>query len=208
MNVLEVRALPLRVAGLQALAAATLLGATAGGLDQTGTASQVLLGLAVLLAALLALAVDEPSAELLDATPTTLSRRVARRLAALSFAVVPLWLLALGFVALRGADVPVAMLTLQLTALVALGLALPAALRRWRRIAEPGVLAGPALLGLLLAADVLPRSLQLTPQQTWGPPWEVAHLRWTALLVLGASTLLVALSDPATARRQWRAPRR
>jgi hypothetical protein len=200
VNRLEVRALPLRVVGLQVLAAVVLLSATAKGLDEAGTASQVLLGVAVLLAAMLALAVDEPAAELLDATPTPLSRRVARRLAVLAGAVVPLWLVGLGAVALRGADVSTGMLTLQLAALVALGLALPAALRRWRRVAEPGVLAGPALIGFLLAADLLPRALRLMPQQTWGPPWEVAHLRWSALLLAGASVLLVALSDPATAR--------
>jgi hypothetical protein len=200
VSVLEVRSLPLRAVALQVAAAVALLAATARGLDDAGTASQVLLGLAVLLAATLALAVDEPAAELLDATPTGLSRRVARRLGVLAAAVVPLWLLALVLVAVRGADVPVLLLTLQLAALVALGLALPSALRRWRRVAEPGVLTGPLLVGFLLAADQLPRSLALTSQQGWGPPWEVTHLRWGAVLLAGASVLLVVLSDPATAR--------
>jgi hypothetical protein len=116
VNRLEVRALPLSVGRPQVLAAVTLIGVTAGGLDEASTASQVLRGLAVLLAATLALAVDEPAAELLDGTPTPWRRRVARRLAALAVLSVPLWLLGLGAVAWRGGDVSTGMLTLQLAA--------------------------------------------------------------------------------------------
>ena len=32
------------------------------------------------------------------------------------------------------------------------------------------------------------------------PPFEVAHLRWSAALLAAVSVLLVGLSDPATAR--------
>jgi hypothetical protein len=55
-------------------------------------------------------------------------------------------------------------------------------------------------VGFLLAADRLLRSLRLMPEQTWGPPWEVAQLRWSAVLLAGVSVLVVALADPATAR--------
>lgn len=199
MRRLEVRSLPLRSIALQLGAAVALVAVTLRGLDAPGTASQVLLGVAVLLAATLALAVDEPGAEVLDATPTPFARRVGRRLLALGGLAAALWLLALAVVALRGADVPVVLLTLQGLALVCLGLAIPAALRRWRRTPEPALVAGPVLIGFLIAVEQLPRALTLEPLQPWGPAWDVAHLRWSAVLLAGLSVLLVALSDPATA---------
>lgn len=199
MTRLEIRSLPLRSVALQLGAAVALVAVTLRGLDGAGTATQVLQGVALLLAATLALAVDEPGAEVLDATPTPYARRVGRRLLALAGLAAGLWLLALAVVALRGADVPAVLLTVQALALLSLGLAVPAALRRWRRMSEPGLVAGPVLIGFLIAVDQLPRSLTLKPLQSWGPPWEVAHLRWAAVLLAGLSVLLVALSDPATA---------
>jgi len=125
MTAVEVHSLPLRSVALQLGAAVVLVAATLAGLDQAGTASQVLLGVAVLLAATLALAVDEPGAEVLDATATPFSARVGHRVLLLCAVAAPIWLLALAVVALRGADVPVRMLSLQALALVALGVASP-----------------------------------------------------------------------------------
>jgi hypothetical protein len=88
MSRLEVRALPLRAVALLLGGALALLAVTAPGLDDPGTASSVLQGLAVLLAAAAALAVDEPAAELLDATPTGLGRRTGRRLGVLALVLV------------------------------------------------------------------------------------------------------------------------
>ena len=204
MTGLEIRSLPLRSIGLQLVAAVALVAVTLRGLDSVGTATQVLQGVALLLAATLALAVDEPGAEVLDATPTPFARRVGRRLLVLGWPAVALWSLALAVVTLRGADVPVVLLSLQGLALLSVGLAVPAMLRRWRRMWEPGLVAGPVLIGFLIAVDQLPRSLALMPLQPWGPPEEVAHLRWAAVLLAGVSVLLVALSDPATAVRHRR----
>jgi hypothetical protein len=206
MTVVEAHGLPLRSIALQLGAAVVLMGATLTGLDNPLVAGQVLLGVAVLLAAVLALAVDEPGAEVLDATATRFAVRVSRRLALLSCAVLPLWLLTLAVVELRGQS-PMLLPTLQAVALAALAIAVSAGLRRWRRMPEPALLVGPLLLGFLLAAQQLPRSLALMPSQPWGPPWEVVHLRWTAVLLAALSVLLMALSDPATAsarRRPWR----
>jgi hypothetical protein len=120
---------------------------------------------------------------------------------------VPLWLLALAVVALRGADVPVRMLTLQALALGALGIAVAAALRRWRRMAEPGLVAGPVLVAFLVVAHQLPRSLTLMPSQPWDPSWRAAQLRWATVLIAALAVLLIGLSDPATASSpRW--PRR
>jgi hypothetical protein len=207
MTAIEVHTLPLRSVALQLGAAVTLVAATLAGLDQAGTASQVLLGVAVLLAATLALAVDEPGAEVLDATATPFAVRVAHRVLLLCAVAAPLWLLALAVVALRGADVPVRMLSLQALTLVALGVAVAAALRRWRRMAEPGLVAGPVLVGFLVAAYQLPRSLTLMPLHPGDPSWHAAQLRWTAVLLVALAVLLIGLSDPATASG-LRRPRR
>lgn len=204
MTRLEARALPLRAAALHLTGAGVLLLVTAPALDGPGTALQVLQGLAVLLAATLALAVDEPGAELLDATATPFAVRVARRLLALSAVVLPLWLLALLLVTWRGADLPLAGVTLEALGLVALALAAAAALRRWRRTAEPGAVSGAVLIAFFVVVDQLPRAAAVVPFQLWGPPWEAVQLRWTAVLLAAGSVLLVALSDPATARTRRR----
>lgn len=204
MSRLEIRSLPLRAIALQLGAAVALVAVTFRGLDSTSTATQVLQGLALLLAATLAFAVDEPGAEVLDATPTPYARRVGRRLPALAGLAAGLWVLTLALVALRGADVAARLLTLQAVTLIALGLAVAAALRRWRRMPEPGLVAGPVLIGFLIGLDQLPRPLAVMPLQAWGPPWEVTHLRWTAIALAALSVLLVGLSDPATAVRRRR----
>lgn len=194
------RALPRRPVALHVAAAVALLGATLSGLDEEGTALLVLRGVALLLAAALALAADEPSAILLDATPTSLARRLAARLAVLVVLLLAVWGLSLGAVTARGSDVPVAALTLELSGLAALALAVTAVLRRWWQVAEPAVVTGPVLFAALVAAYHLPRRFGLLEGQPWGPPWEAAHLRWTALLIAALSMLVLALADPATAR--------
>lgn len=200
MSGLDFRALPLRAVALLLTATVALLGATAHALDSSATAAHVLLGLAVLIAATLALAVDEPAAELLDAAPTAFAKRVLHRLTAMAVVSLPLWAAGLLLVHLRGADVAVGMATLELAALCALSLSAALGLRRWRRVPEPAMVAGPVLVGFLVITDQLPRSLALMASQPWGPPWEVAHLRWSAVLLAGLSLLLLGVCDPATAR--------
>lgn len=204
------RSLPHRALALHLVAAAALLAATWHGLDGDGTALMVLRGVAVLLAAALALSVDEPAAAVLDATPTPMVRRLAGRVLCCALVVVPAWLAALGLAALRGADVPVAALTLEACALGSLAVAVPLALRRWWRVLEPAVVAGPLLLGGLVAAAHLPRDLVLLAGSPADPAWDAAHARWSLLLVGGLALLVAAAAEPATAptRRPLLSPRR
>lgn len=194
------RALPGRAVRLHLAAAAALVAVSWPGLDDQGLAVLVLRGVAVVLATALALAVDEPSAALLDATPTSLAERLAVRLGLCAAVVVPAWLLALAAPSLRGTDMPVAALTLELAALAALGLAVPLALRRWWRTAEPALVAGPLLLGTLIASAHAPQALTLLATGPADPAWDAAHTRWAVLLVAALVLLRATLADPATAR--------
>lgn len=200
------RALPRRALALHLAAAVALPVVAWQGLDDDRPAVAVLRGIAVLLAAALALSVDEAGAALLDASPTALRRRLAARLAVCGAVAGPLWAGALAVATARGAVVPVAGLTLELAALAALGLAVPAALRRWWRVAEPALVSGPLLLGTLLAAAQLPREVRLLVSTPLDPAWDAAHLRWSLLLTAALALLAVAVADPATARVPGRRP--
>jgi hypothetical protein len=191
------RALPRRALALHVGAVGVLLAVTWTGLDADRPAVAVLRGVALVLAAALALAVDEPEAALLDAAPTALRRRLAVRLAVCGAVAAPVWAGALAVVGARGTAVPVRGLTLELLALVALGLAVPAALRRWWRVAEPALVAGPVLLGTVLAAAQLPRDVRLLVSTPLDPAWTAAHVRWSVLLLAGLALLAVAVTDPA-----------
>lgn len=200
----SVRAVPTRTVGMHLAAAVLLTAVCWRALDTDSGAVLVLRGVAVLLATALALSVDEPSGALLDATPTPLVQRLTARLVVCASLVLPCWALAVGAAALAGADVPVAALTLELAALVALGLAVPSALRRWWGVPEPAVVTGPVLLGALLGALRLPEALSLLPFTPLDPAWGAAHGRWTVVLLASATVLAVAVSDPATARGRRR----
>jgi hypothetical protein len=196
-------ALPRRPVVLHLAAALLLLAVASSALESDDGGLLVLRGVAVLLATALALAVDEPSAQLLDATPTPLLQRLAARTAICATLVLPAWLLALAAATTAGADVPVAAVTLELAALVALGLAVPLCLRRWWGAPEPAVVVGPVLLGALLGAAHLPPRFALLTSAA-DPSWDAAHLRWAAVLVLAGALVAAASGDPATA--SW--PRR
>lgn len=196
------RALPGRALGVHLAAAVLLVAVTWTGLDDDRAAVAVLRGVAVLLAAALALAVDEAGAALLDAAPTPLRRRLTARLVLCATVAAPLWAAALGLAAWRGATVPVAGLTLELAALAALALAATAALRRWWGAEESALVAGPLLLGTLLATSQLPPAARLLVSTPLDPAWAAAHLRWALLLVVALGALAAALADPATAARR------
>jgi hypothetical protein len=197
------RAVPGRAVALHLTAAAALVAVTWRALEHDSAAVLVLRGVAVLLATALALAVDEPAASLLDASPTPLRQRLVARTGLCCAVLLPAWLIAVGAATLAGADVPVQAMSLELAALAAVGLAVPASLRRWWQVSEPGLVTGPVLLGALLAAAHLPRELVLLAGSPVDPAWGVAHQRWALVLVVAVALLVRAVADPATARVGW-----
>jgi hypothetical protein len=194
-------ALPRRAVALHLAAALALPAVAWPALGSDDGALLVLRGVALMLATALALAVDEPAAQLLDATPTSLRRRLAARTAVCSAVVLPAWLLALAAAHAAGASVPVRGLSLELAALAGLGLAVPMCLRRWWGAPEPAVVVGPVLLGGLIAALHLPPRLALLGSAA-DPGWGAAHQRWALVLLASLAVLAVAAGDPATATRR------
>jgi hypothetical protein len=160
-----------------------------------GYALQVLRGVGVVLGLAVVVAVDDPAATVLAASPYSAARRTLARLAAVVAIAAPVWSMAAALAAWR-ADVPVAGVALETVAWWTMALAIAATI--WRRTGSlaASYVAGPVLLGLALATDGLPRAWALLAGQTWGPPWEAAQLRWVAVLLAGSGVAALALRDP------------
>lgn len=181
----------LGAAGLAAL----LLAWKAGDLAEPGTGMMVLRGVAALLALGAAFLLDDAAADTLASSPTSLAwRRWSRLLVVAVLAGVP-WVLGVAWVDPRAPGLPVAGLTVEFAALLALALVSAAGIARWTDTREPGIVAAPLTLGLMLAVARLPERWALLVGP--GPAWEDAHQRWTLLAVAAVGLLLWCGRDPA-----------
>ena len=93
-------------------------------------------------------------------------------------------------------SLPVAALTLEAAALLAVTLALAAAGSRLAPERRGGVVAAPALLALACAASLLPAQVAMYAQPG-SAAWDTAHRRWAVLLGLALATFAAASRDPA-----------
>jgi fluoroquinolone transport system permease protein len=98
-----------------------------------------------------------------------------------------------------GLPLPVAALTLEAAALLAVTVALAAAGSRLAPERRGGVVAAPALLALTSAAFLLPAQVTLYAQPG-SAAWDGAHRRWALLLGLALATFAAASRDPAHRR--------
>ncbi len=176
-------------------AALVLVVATLPVLDD-GYALRVLRGAGVLLACAWTIAADDPSGEVLAASPYSRATRTAARLLAGTAVVVPTWIAAAALVQWRAPMTPVLGLGLEALTLGAIGLGVGTALRAWRDQHAPSHGAMLGLVALVFAAHGAPRWYVLLQNQTWGPPWEAAQIRWVALLLVGMGLVVLALRDP------------
>ena len=106
----------------------------------------------------------------------------------------------------RAAHVPVPAVGLEALGLGVAGLVIGAGLRAWRGYLMPSHLAVTGVLAAALLSDALPRAWKLNQAQFWGPPWEAAHLRWLAVLLLAAAALTLLLRDPLDRAGRAKAP--
>ena len=187
---------------LGTLLVAVLLAVKAPDVTSAESAVLWLRVVAIVLASSACFVLDDDAAELLSPSPASLARRRTLRLGVAVGLVALPWAGSVLAVSMRPrVDVPVWGLTLELAALLAVGLAAAAAMDRWTGVPDPGVGASPLVFALALLAFRLPArwALYVPP----GPAWDDAHLRWAALL--GGASLVLAWSmrDPAarSARR-------
>ncbi|MFD2094037.1 hypothetical protein [Blastococcus deserti] len=175
--------------------AALLVGWKADDLAEPGTGTLVLRGVAVLLGLGAAFLLDDAAADTLASSPTSLAwRRSSRLVVAAALAGVP-WVLAVVWVDTRAGSLPIAGLSIEFTAMLALALAAAAGIARWTDTREPGVLAAPVTSGLVLVIVRLPERWALLVGP--GPMWAAAHQRWTLVLVTAVLLLLWCNRDPA-----------
>jgi hypothetical protein len=186
-------------------AACAVIAATAHLFDD-GYAAQVLRGVGVLLACAWVCSLDDPMGEVAAGSAYPRSVRSAAR-AAVALAVLgPLWVGTALVGAWRTEELPLLPLALEAAVLGLAGIAGAAGLRAWGDRHQPSYLVVPALVALAVGINSLPRAWAMVPFQTWGPPWEAAQVRWTALALLCVGVLVAALRDPMVRppARSWR----
>jgi hypothetical protein len=141
-------------------------------------------------------AFDDPAAPTLQASPYPLARRFWLRIGCAAAVTIALWTVAL--VRLLPPAPPLERMSLALGLTVELLAALSvvwasAAWGRRRGVHEPGPATAPVLIGLLFVTLLQEQApLFVGP----GPQWLAAHLRWAAVLALGAALLAAAMRDP------------
>jgi hypothetical protein len=143
---------------------------------------------------------DDPSEPTTEAVAGSLLLRRSLRAALLLPAAAAWWAAVLWRVRAvhPGLPLPVAALTLEAAALLAVTVALAAAGSRLAPERRGGVVAAPALLALATAAFLLPAPLALYAQP--GAAWDDAHRRWALLLAVALAASAAASRDPAHRR--------
>jgi hypothetical protein len=178
-----------------------LVGATTPVLGD-GYGMRVLRGAGVLLACALVTTVDDPSGEVVAASSVPRWVRTGVRVLAGGAAVLAAWVVAALLVEWRAPEVPALGLGVEALALGALGVAVAAGLRAWRDQHAPSHVAMAAVVAMAFLTSALPRWYALQQDQTWGPPWEAAQIRWYAVLLVGAGLITLALRDPLARGRR------
>ncbi len=190
-----------RRAGLLApVAVAVVLSAATAHLLDDGYGMQVMRGVGVLLACAWVSTMDDPMGEVAAASPYPRSVRALTRAGVGMAVVLAVWISCATLVEARAGTVPVLRLGLEALALGIAGVAIGACLRFWAGNHQPSYVAVPGLVVLAVAINALPRGWAMMALQVWGPPWEAAQIRWSALLLLGVGVFALALRDPLAQR--------
>jgi hypothetical protein len=182
--------------------AALLTLTTAPYLD-SGHADQVRIGVATVLACALAATAEDPTPEITAATPRPRwVPCVARLLLGLAL-VLPIAILSLTLTLTQhqGTGTPTHGAGVQMLAVLMLGPALGFGVWAWGNAAQPTYAAMVGVVCIALVLWLLPATWSVLQYQPWGPPWEAALIRWSALVLLGCALALSAWRDPATRPR-------
>jgi hypothetical protein len=144
---------------------------------------------------------DDPSEPTTEGVAGSLLLRRSLRVALLLPATAAWWIGVIWRVRAvhPGLPLPIAALTLEAAALLAVTVALAAAGSRLAPERRGGVVAAPALLALASAAFLLPARVALYALPG-SAAWDGAHRRWTLLLGVALAAFAAASRDPASRR--------
>lgn len=176
--------------------AAVLLSRWDGAFETPGSALFAVRTVVVLLALGTMFILDDDAAGTVAAGPTPLWWRRALRYGVAAAVVLPAWVGVLSYAHARRPELPVARLTLELSALVAVGLAVAAGATRWRHVPDPGIAAALAVLGLTVCVAHLPDVFALFTAPG-SASWQWSTIRWVVVLVGAVMVLAAATRDPA-----------
>jgi hypothetical protein len=139
---------------------------------------------------------DDAAARLLEAVPFAWRCRFGVRV------FVALGIAAGGFAAMYAVIDPGVTgglgVAVEAAAVLGVGLIAAATALRYWGVDEPGVVAGPVTLAFVGMLVSLPKPWPLIVDR--GPDWQLAHLRWAAVLLVTVVFLVGASRDPASRR--------
>jgi len=166
----------------------------------SGHADQVRIGVATVLACALAATAEDPAPEVSAAAPRPRWVPCVSRLFLGLVLVLPVAILSLTLAEHQDATTPTQGAGAQMLAVLLIGPALGFGVWAWGKVAQPTYAAMIGVVCVALVLWLLPATWSVLQYQPWGPPWEAALIRWSALVLLGCALVLSAWRDPATLR--------
>jgi hypothetical protein len=162
---------------------------------------------AILLASAAGFALDDPAAEILAASPTTLRRRRITRLALLGSPIVLAWF---ALVVWQGPAswAETWALTAMFAGLLGLSLSIAGVAARRSPSGRGGVVAAPGLFVLLIASTLIPPRWRPLPMGDVPGGWTPIYIRWCVAAAIGLLVSLWSSRDPARVDLRHRIGRR
>ena len=151
---------------------------------------------AFLLASGAGFAFDDPAAEVLAASPTSLRRRRTDRIALVGLPTIALWGVLLGWHGTASAEESWALIALFAGAL-GLGLGIAGVASRRSSPSRGGVAVGPAILVLLILSTTVPPRWRPLPIGDIPGGWSQIITRWSAAALVGVLAVLISSRDRA-----------
>jgi hypothetical protein len=157
-------------------------------------AATPLQAVAILFACGAGYAFDDPAAELLAASPTSLVRRRIARLALVLPPTVAIWLVLVGVQGPASGAELWALVAL-FAGLLGLSLSIAGVAERRSPAGRGGIVAAPALFLLLVASSIVPPRWRPLPMGDVPGGWTPIYLRWSAAAATGLFVLLWSSRD-------------
>ena len=178
------------------LIAAWIVGAVVVFLLREREAATALQAVAILFACGAGYAFDDPAAELLDPSPTSLLRRRIARLALVLPPTIAIWLVLVGVQGPASSEEMWAVVAL-FAGLLGLSLSIAGVSERRSPTGRGGIVAAPALFVLVVASSLVPPRWRPLPMGDVPGGWTPIYLRWSAAAAIGLFVLLWSSRDRA-----------